>query len=154
MAGVIAHVNSGECTLVASTAKSLLQIKAATNQRVLIRGLKIMGKQPAGGTDTPVKIRLTRSTANFGTFTSATPSKNDPSDGETLQTTCGSNATVEPTSPTDGGLWWEVQPQSGIIEFEPPDLVIKVPGGQSVQFEATSAASNTPVVLVTATFEE
>jgi hypothetical protein len=152
MAGVLAHVNSGECTLVASTAKSLLQIKAATNQRVLIRGLRLLGKQPAGGTDTPVKIRMTRSTANFGTFTGATPAKNDPTDSETLQTTCGSNASVEPTSPTDGGLWWEVQPQSGIEELLPPDLVIKVPGGQSVQFEATS--TGVPVLLITATFEE
>lgn len=152
MAGVLAHVNSGEVTLVAATAKSCLQIKAAANQRVLIKGLKLMGKQPAGGTDTPVKIRMTRSTANFGTFSSATPAKNDPNDAETIQTACGSNATVEPTSPTDGGMWWEVQPQSGVIEFLPPGMEIKVPGGQSVQFEATSPA--TPVILVMASFEE
>jgi hypothetical protein len=152
MAGVLCHVNSGECTLVASTAKSLLQIKAATNQRVLVKGLKIMGKQAAGGTDAVVKVRMTRNTANFGTFTGATASKNDPNDGETIQTTCGSNASVEPTSPTDGGLWWEVQPQSGVIEFIPPGMEIKVPGGQSVQFEATS--TGTPVLTITATFEE
>ena len=72
-----------------------------------------MGKQAAGGTDAVVKLCITRSSANFGTFTGATASKNDPNDGETIQTTCGSNASVEPTSPTDGGLWWEVQPQSG-----------------------------------------
>jgi hypothetical protein len=152
MAGVLAHVTSGEVALVANTAKSCLQILAANNQRVLIRALRFTGKQPAGGTDTPVKIRMTRSTANFGTFTSATPHKNDPNDGETIQTTCGSNASVEPTSPTDGGIWWELQPQSGIIEFLPPDSLIKVPGGQSVQFEATSVA--TPTITLTATFEE
>lgn len=152
MAAVIWHVNSGEVTLVASTAKSALQIKAPTNQRVILRGLKLLGKQAAGGTDPVVKIRLTRSTANFGTFTGATPSKNDPSDAETIQTTCGSNASVEPTSPTDGGLWWEVQPENGLIEFMPPGLEIKIPGGQSVQFECTS--TGTPTLLVTATCEE
>lgn len=152
MAGLLCHVNSGEVSLVASTAKSVLQIKAATNQRVLIKGLKLFGKQPAGGTDSPVKIRLTRNSANFGTFTAATPNKNNPSNGETIQTTCGANATVEPTTPTDGGMWWEVQPQTGVIEFLPPGLEIQVPGGQSVQFECTS--SGTPTLMLTASFEE
>lgn len=152
MAGVQFSVNSGEVALVAATPKSLLQIKAASNQRVLIRGLKIMGKQAAGGTDAVVKVRLTRSTASFGTFTGATANKGNPSNGETLQTTCGSNASVEPTTPTDGGIWWEVQPQSGVIEFYPPGLEIQVPGGQSVQLEATS--TGTPTLTVTATCEE
>jgi hypothetical protein len=152
MAGVKAHVTSGEVTLVANTAKSCLQIKAAANQRVIVEALRITGKQPAGGTDTPVKIRMTRSTANFGTFSSATVGKNDPTDSETLQTTYGANASVEPTAPTDGSLWWEVQPQSGLIEFYPPDMRIEVPGGQSVQFEATSNA--TPIITMTATTEE
>lgn len=152
MAGVLCHVNSAECALVAATAKTLLQVKAATNQRVLIKGLRIMGKQSAGGTDAVVKIRMTRSTANFGTGTGATPGKNDPGDAETVQTTCAGNFTVEPTTPSDSGLWWEIQPQTGVIEFLPPDLVIKVPGGASANFEATS--SGTPTLLITATFEE
>ena len=152
MAGQICFVNSGEVALVASTAKSVLQIKAAANQRVLVRRLRLMGKQPAGGTDTPVKIRMTRSTANFGTFTGATAGKNNPSNGETLQTTCGSNASVEPTAPTDSGLWWELPPQIGIIEFLPITQPIEIPGGQSIQFECTSAA--TPTVMLEADFEE
>ena len=93
-----------------------------------------------------------RSTANFGTFTGATPQKNDPNDGETLQATCGSNASVEPTSPSDGGLWWELQPQTGIIEPLAPGQEIKIPGGQSVQFEFTS--TGTPTVFAEATYEE
>jgi hypothetical protein len=152
MAGVLAHVNSGECSLVANTAKSILQLIAPTNQRLIIRALRFFGKQPAGGTDTPVKIRLTRSTSSFGTFTTATAHKNDPNDGETLQATCGANASAEPTSPTDGGLWWELQPQTGIIEPLAPGQEIKVPGGQSVQFEFTSPG--TPTVMCEVTYEE
>jgi hypothetical protein len=152
MAGVLAHVNSGEVSLTATVAKSILQIKAPTNQRLIIRTLRFFGKQPAGGTDTPVKIRLTRSTANFGTFTTATASKNDPNDGETLQATCGSAASVEPTSPTDGGLWWELQPQTCILEPLAPGQEIKIPGGQSAQFEFTSPG--TPSVMCEATYEE
>jgi hypothetical protein len=152
MAGVGFNVNSGEVALVAATAKSLLQVKAPANQRVLIRSVKILGKQSAGGTDAVVKVRLTRSTAAFGTFSAATANKSNPSNGEAIQSTFGANATVEPTTPTDGGVWWEVQPQAGVIEFYPPGLEIQVPGGQSVQFEATSAG--TPTLLVTVTAEE
>lgn len=155
MAGVQWHVNSGEVALVAATAKSVLQIKAAANVRTLIRGLRFFGKQAAGGTDAVVKIRMMRTASGgaFGTFTAATPGKNDPSDSETLQTTCGSNATVEPTtSTTDSGLWWELQPQLGLEEFLPFDQPIKVPGGTSVQFECTS--SGTPTVMLEASCEE
>ena len=150
MAGVLCHVNSGEVALVASTAKTVLQIKAATNQRVLVRRLRILGKQTLGGLDPVVKIRLTRSTASFGTGTAASPGKNDPTASETIQTTAAANFSAEPTSPADGGLWWEVQPQSGLIEYLDPPIVC--PGGQSVQFEATSSA--TPTLMIAATFEE
>lgn len=153
MAGVAFTVNSGEVTLVANTAKTVLQIKAATNQRVLVKGLKLLGKQAAGGTDAVCKVRMTRSTANFGTAGSTpAPGKLNPSNGETIQTSFGANFSAEPTSPTDSGLWWEVQPQGGVIEALPPGSWIEVPGGQSVNFEFTS--SGTPVVLVTATAEE
>ncbi len=152
MAGVLVHVNSGEVVFVANTAKTALQIKAPTNQRVVIKGLKLMGKQPAGGSDTPVKIRLTRSTGSFGSGAAATPAKNDPNDGETLQATCFAGLTTEPTTPTDGGLMWEVQPQSGVIEFLPPGMEIKIPGGQSANFECTSIA--TPTLMICASYEE
>lgn len=152
MAGIIAHVSSGEVALVAATAKTVLQIKAAANQRALLRSLRITGKQAAGGTDTPLFCRLTRSTANFGTGTPVTPAKNDPTDDETIQTSAARNFSSEPTSPTDALIAWEIQPQSGIIEFLPPGLEIKIPGGQSLNIEMTS--SGTPTVLVSAAFEE
>jgi hypothetical protein len=83
-----------------------------------------------------------------------TPGKNNPSNLETIQSTCFATFTVEPTSPTDSGLWWEFNPQSGIIELTPDKSPIEIPGGQSVQFAATSQSSSTPVVLVQVTFEE
>ena len=152
MAGLLAFTTSGEVALVASTAKSVLQVKAPANQRILIREIAFYGKQPAGGTDTPVKVRMTRSTANFGTFSAATATKNDAGAGETLQATYGTNASVEPTAPTDTGRLWEFSPQNGIIEPFPLEQPIIVPGGQSVQFEMTSVA--TPTVACTATVEE
>lgn len=152
MARLSYYVNSGEVTMVSATAKSILQVKAPTNQRLVIWSLKMFGKQSAGGTDAVGKVRMTRSTANFGTFTGATPNKVNPSNGETIQATCGSNASAEPTAPTDGGLWYEIQPQSGIIENLPLDKPIEIPGGQSVQFEVT--VTGTPVLMMTALVEE
>lgn len=155
MAGMLVHVNSGEAALVSATAKSMLQIKAPANQRLLLKSLGFFGKQAAGGTDVVVKVRMTRTASGgaFGTFSAATPVKNNPSLPETIQSTAGSNATVEPTtSTTDGGRWWELQPQTGIEELNlvPP---IEVPGGSSVQFEFTSP-SGTPTVMATASYEE
>ena len=153
MAGVFAHVNSGECSLSAATTKTLLQLRTATNVRALIHQIRIMGKQAAGGTDTPVKFQLMRNTTAFGTGTGpVTPSKNDPNDGETLQTAGYTNFTVEPTTPTDGGLWWEINPQTGVVEMYAPGQEIKVPGGQSAQIQATS--SGTPTILIEMTYQE
>jgi len=148
MAGVFFNATSGEVSFTAATAKTAIQIKAAANQRCVIRGIKIMGKASAGGTDQPAKVRVTRSTANFGTGSSGTSNKNNPSDSETLQTSVFSNFTVEPTTPTDGAIYWEVQPQLGIDEFLPPQFPIIVPGGQSVQFEITCPANQTMVVTL------
>lgn len=152
MGGMKCWANSGEVVLVAATAKSVLQLKAATNQRCVITSIRVLGKMPAGGTDTPIKIRFTRNSANFGTFTGGTAGKMNPSDGETIQTTIGQNASVEPTTPTDSALWWEVQPQAGVEEFLPLTEQIEIPGGQSGQFECTSIA--TPTFVMTVGFEE
>jgi hypothetical protein len=152
MAGLKLFVNSGEVVFVANTAKTALQIKAPTNQRLLLKQIKVFGKQPAGGTDTPVKFRLTRSTANFGTGTTATPGKLNTSNPETIQSTAANNFTVEPTSPTDTAYWQEVQPQTGTIEFEPITDPIEVPGGTSIQAEITSVG--TPTVTVVFEYEE
>lgn len=145
------NVNSGETTLVANTPKTILQIKAPANQRVLIRALRFFGKQAAGGTDVPCKVRMTRSTAAFGTSSAATIGKVNPGDPETIQSTAFATFTAEPTS-TDAGLWWELQPQTGVEEFLPDNRPIMIPGGQSVQFEATS--SGTPVLNFQAECEE
>ena len=152
MAGVFLNVNSGEVALAAATAKTVLQIKAPANQRLLIHSIRFLGKQPAGGTDTPIKIRMTRNSAAFGTGSAATPAKNDPSDSETVQSTAASNFSAEPTTPTDGGIWWELQPQIAIEEFLPPGQEIKIPGGQSVQFECTSVG--TPTLVITVGYQE
>ena len=152
MAGLLLTATSGECTLAAATAKTLLQIKAPTNQRVLLRSLAVIGKQAAGGTDAVVKVRLTRSTANFGTGTSVTPIKMDPAWGETVQTTVAKDFSGEPTNPTDISYWLEVQPQSGLILPFAPGLELRIPGGAALNIECTS--TGTPTLTVSVVIEE
>ncbi len=154
MAGLYCNVNSGEVTLVAATMMTALQIKSAANHRVTLKKLAIFGKQAAGGTDTPIKVRITRSTANFGTAAgSAVAGKTDPAWAETVQTACGYGPfSVDPTTPTDSGIMFEVQPQSGVIDPALFGGELKIPGGNAINIELTSIA--TPTVLIVATFEE
>src|SRR5579863_5399935 len=147
MANNAGRVSSGECTLVAATEKTLLQLKAATNVPIKITKITPWGKQAAGGTDAPSKIRLTLSTANFGTATgTTTPGHKDPHYTETFQGTYSQNFTTEPTSPTDLTIWGELNPQLMVVD--PQDILypVIVPGGDAINIAATNAG--TPIVGV------
>jgi hypothetical protein len=154
MAGLKCKVSTAAAiALVSATAKTALQLKAAANQRAVVKGFAVGGAMAAGGTDAAVKCRWTRSTANFGTGTAQTPQKLNPSDPETVQTAGASNFTVEPTSPTDAEDWFYVNPETGLTVFFPPDAYIEIPGGASLQLEMTSV-SGTPNMWATLFFEE
>jgi hypothetical protein len=151
MAGMLLNVNSGEVALVANTPKTILQIKAAANRKMLVNSVQIMGKQPAGGTDTPVKIRITRSTTDFGVGGQVTPGKVDPGgvpDAEAPESMAYANFVTEPDSPIDSGLWYEFQPQTGLVIYLPPGQEWSVPGSHSLQIEATSTGSPTLVAVL------
>lgn len=148
MAGMLLSATSGERSLVAATAQTVLQVVAPANQRLKIRQIKVLGKQSAGGTDQPAKMRLTRSTGSFGTRTAVTPGKFDPGSAETVQSTAFSTFTVEPTSPADLGDWSEVQLQVGLILPFPPGMEVIIPGGNALNVELTAPASATVVVTV------
>jgi len=139
--------------LAAATANEVMQIKAAANQRVLLRRLVVTGTASAGGTDAATTGRLTLSTANFGTFTgTVVKTKVNPSNGETIQTTFSGNTTggTPSTTPTDLGQYFAVNPQSGIVlRYEPP---LEIPGGQAINVELTNAG--TPTHRVFAEVEE
>jgi hypothetical protein len=155
MAALFFVVNSGEVTLAASVTTTLLQIKAPANQALRIKSINVWGKQPAGGVDTPVKIRLTRSTASFGTGTAATPGKTDPGRGETIQSTCyAAPFSTAPTTPTDTGIWMEVQPQTAAFYPVPFGQDLIIPGGAAINVEAITITGQTPTLVAVATVEE
>ena len=154
MAGLRCKASSGAASaLVSATAKTILQLKAPTNQRLVVTGFILYGAQAAGGTDAAVKVRMTRSTANFGTGTGVTPKAINPSDGETPQATVSSLFSAEPTSPTDASDYRYFNPESGLEVYFPWNAYLEVPGGQSIQWEFTSV-SGTPSVGVTVLYEE
>lgn len=152
MAGNIWTGNSGEFALTANTAQSTCQVKAASNARQVIRQIKIMGKQPAGGTDAVVKVRATYSSANYGTFAGGVYAMRDQSQPESITATFGGRASAEPTSPTDLAMLWEFNPQIWTSEAWVKELSIPVPGGKSVQFELLS--TETPTVSVELCIEQ
>ncbi len=152
MAGMGFSINSAGVTMVNNTAKTCLQVTAGANKPLLIKSLKVMGKQAAGGTDAVGLIQAYYNTTQSGTGTTATAVKHRLSDAGTLLVTGKSNFTVEPTSPVDLGRWWYVQPQTGFIDYFPPGLEIYVPALYSISFVATFGG--TPTLLFACDGEE
>ncbi len=135
MAGVFFTMNTGEVSLVATTAKTIFEMTAAANQRVLIHELAIMFKGVTVGNE-PVTIELTRF-ATTGTGTGGTSQKVDPDYSETIQATWKYNDSVEPGSQTVLRTWY-IHPQSGIIYPLPFDRLIPVPGADLIGIRCTA----------------
>ena len=126
MAGLLCIAQTAEVALGIDTLLTVLQITAPTNQRLKIKrwGAFVDG---ISGTDAPVQVWLRRQSAD-GTFSAVTPVK-QVAGSETVQTTSGHTATVEPTTPGDILDVAEVHPQSGYEAMIPFDMPIEVPGG-------------------------
>jgi hypothetical protein len=148
MAGVKGSVGSGEVSLTAATAKTVLQLVAASNHRVKVTGLSIFFKGTSS-TDTPAKVRVCKQTTT-GTMSAATPVKRGDF-GETLQTTAQHTATAEPTI-TDVYEMLEIHPQTGLKVFYPLGEELVIPGGGRLGVEITAAQGQT--VAVNADFDE
>lgn len=129
----------GEVALVAATIKSVLHVRAATNQAIKIRGWSIFfdGTVP---TAEPVRVQLQRTSAD-GTFSAVTPKKEDASRNETIQSTSGKNATAEPATPGDIMRAKEVHPQLGYEVYFPLGQEVVVTGGEQICIRATAPAN-------------
>lgn len=149
MAGVAVHFPTDEISLSAATAKTVMQIIAATNQSFKLKTLEIFGKGIVA-TDTPMKVRLLlQTTAIGGTPAAVTGVKNDGNCGATVQTTAKAYGS-SPAEPTPGGVFkvLEVHPQTGLVyPFAPSDEII-VAGGTRLGIEVTAAQPQTVAVNV------
>jgi hypothetical protein len=149
MAGIRASVVSGEVALTATVAKTVLQLVAASNHRVVVKAISICfdGVSP---TNEPVIVQICRQ-STAGTSSAVTPNPIDASIDETIQTTARYNATVEPTTGVTLKQW-EVHPQSGIVYNFPPGWEIMVGGGTRLGIICT--APNNVNAMATFDFEE
>jgi hypothetical protein len=151
MAGLRLHAPTGELSLTANTAKTCVTITSPANHRVLIRGVEVFFKGTSS-TDTPVKIELARITTDGGTATGLTPLKNNESDQETPLSTVKINYTVEPTTYGATFKTWEIQPQTGLINWFPPGEEIAIQGGKEWGMRLTPTQAET--VSINVYFEE
>lgn len=128
MAGIKAVVTttSTEIALSAATAKTVLQLIAPANQRLLVKGLGVFfdGTEPL---NQPVEIYLVKQ-STAGTMTAATPVRETPGN-ETVQATAAINATAEPTTASTLRRL-ECHPQSGYEVLLPLGEEIVVAGGE------------------------
>lgn len=124
----------GEIALTAATAKTVLQLVAASNHRIKILsfgvffdGVNVVGE--------PVQVRILRQ-SDAGTMSSATPRKIGVY-SETLQTTAQKTATAEPSA-GDVIDVFEVHPQNGYEKYWPLGQEIIVAGGGRIGIECTA----------------
>lgn len=138
MAAFLGIAQTAEVALTAATAKTVVQIIAATNHRVKVLrwGVFFDGVSVTGE---PVQVRLLRQTS-AGTMTSLTPVKLDDSLAETLLTTAQHTATG--TEPTAGDVVdvVEVHPQSSYEIIYPLGQEVIVGGGDRIGIECTAPA--------------
>ena len=139
MSGVLFNANTGEVTT-GTSAKTIIQIVAASNHRVFIKCVDVSFKGIVV-TDAPIYVRVLRQTT-AGTMSALTPTKGNNADDETLQTTAQHTATAEPTA-GDVLKSREIHPQmSG--RFGP----FWMPGGTKLGVEVTAGVSTSCVVSV------
>lgn len=145
MSGIRFRTSSGEESIVAATAETVLQVVAAANHRVKITEYTVSFKGTSA-TDGPVFVQIRKQTT-AGTSSAGTMVKEDTSVDETLQTTSRIDFTAEPTQ-SDIIDEFEVHPQTGTKVFLPLGQEILVAGGGRVGFTLTAPQNQTAVVSV------
>lgn len=125
-------------TATGTSAKTLLQLVAATNQRVILNEISI-SFDGVTNSAVPILVELVRQTS-AGTMSALTVRKVSNSDQETLQTTAQQNATAEPTDAGDIPWTELVHPQTGLTWQAPYGQEIKVQGGTRIGIRVTAAA--------------
>lgn len=145
MAGVRFRAVTAQITT-GTSAKTLLQIVAASNHRTLVDEVHI-AFEGTTSTDAPIQVRILKQTT-AGTMSALTLVKKCAADDETLQTTALHTASAEPTA---GDVYFStlVHPQGGRLSLVlPRDKAFQIVGGQRLGIEVTAGAAVDAVVTV------
>lgn len=146
MAGVLIRASSPEVSLSAATVKTVVQITAPANQRVLVREISVSFKGIVN-TDGPVLVEVLRQ-STAGTGTSLTIVKRNSADTETIQSTALHSHSAEPTA-GDVLIREEVHPQGGALNLLLPDkFPLVVPGGGRLGIRCTAPQAQTVVASI------
>lgn len=139
MAGIYFVTQQAAIALTAATAKSVMEVIAAANTRVRVSRIEVTVYGAASGTAN-AKVEVNR-VSNDGTWTSATVTKRNETDSETLQTTSKHTATVEPTTSTvlDVGYCSSIQGTATFLYTENNPMYVK--GGSYLGVRVTSPAT-------------
>lgn len=146
MAGVGFSAVTGEVATGSGSAKTLIQVVAASNHALEIDKIEI-SFDGTSSTAEPIKVDILRQTT-AGTMSSLTPVKYPADDyDETLQVTAQHTATVEPTA---GDIIdsFEVHPQLGKETIYAYAEKIKVGGGDRLGVRVTAGASVNAIVTI------
>jgi hypothetical protein len=128
----------GEIALASATATTVLQVLAPTNQRVAVLGFHV-GFDGTNPTAEPVQVEILRQTSAGAGRASVTPSKDDDSLPETVQTTA-TKWQAAATEPTAGEILreYEVHPQASYERAFGIDEEIRIKGGGRIGLRLTA----------------
>lgn len=128
-------------TSFSTSAKTMLQLTAASNHRVKVRewAVSFIGTST---TAQPIRVELIQGATDAGTSSSVTLRKWNPSDTETLQSSSAYNFTAEPSGTLVSILTEEVHPQSGYTWQAQYATETHIIGGGTLGIRITAAAGS------------
>jgi hypothetical protein len=138
MAGLVFTATTAEIAMVAATAKTILMIKTAAQQRGKLKAWGVFFDGISASAE-PILVELCHASTD-GTGAASPPSgiKVDESQGETIQSTITHNFSSEPTVTVIERK--EVHPQSGYEKIYPYGDERRVKGAGRVCIKVTSPA--------------
>lgn len=145
MAGLRFRAVTGQIAT-GTSAKTIAQIVAASNHRVLVDEVHI-SFEGVTSTDAPIQVRILKQTT-AGTMSALTLVKKNASDDETLQTTAQHTSTGEPTA---GDVYFSqlVHPQGGRLSLIlPREKAFTIVGGQRLGVEVTASVGIDCIVCI------
>lgn len=149
MAGLELSANSGNQTLSGTpgTVETILQLTAAANHRVKVKGYSLT---LAGTAPVDLTVRVLRQTSAGTSGTTVTPVKLDSAWAETIQTTAATNFSAEPTA---GDVLQYKRLQGSYEVIFPLGQELLIPGAGRLAIDCSSASAST-VVAAEFRFEE
>lgn len=137
MAALLLTANSGSQAISSATAETVLQLLAATNQRIRIQGYSVT---LAGTSPLDLTVRVLRQSTAGTSGTTVTPTKLESSAAETIQTVAKTNFSAEPT---EGDVLEYKRLQGSFEKVFPMGQEIIVPGGGRIGIEVTCTSNAT-----------